>query len=81
MSAGRDNALKHWVFDATDGAARLLRFRSGHAAPPTVVRHYSTGKLLLSAGGQSCRRARVLPGLLLLLEARQAYLHQGFLKL
>ena len=62
MSAGRDNALKHWVFDATDGAARLLRFRSGHAAPPTVVRHYSTGKLLLSAGGQAAAQGGALPG-------------------
>jgi hypothetical protein len=50
MSSARDNSLKQWVFDATDGAARLLKFRSGHAAPPTVVRHYGAGKLLLSAG-------------------------------
>ena len=52
MSAARDNSLKHWVFDGVDGAARLLRFRSGHAAPPTVVRHYGAGRLLLSAGAQ-----------------------------
>lgn len=50
MSAGTDNAVKQWVFDAVDGAARLLKFRSGHAAPPTVVRHYGAGCLLLSAG-------------------------------
>ena len=41
MSAGADNALKHWVFDnMADAAPRLLRFRSGHAAPPSVVAHY-----------------------------------------
>eukprot|EP00967_Tisochrysis_lutea_P068144 scaffold89159_cov21-Tisochrysis_lutea.AAC.1 len=41
MSSGADNALKHWVFDnMADAAPRLLRFRSGHAAPPTVVAHY-----------------------------------------
>ena len=40
MSAGGDNALKQWVFDAADGSARLLRFRSGHAAPPTCLAHY-----------------------------------------
>lgn len=51
MSCARDNSLKQWVFDAVDGASRLLRFRSGHAAPPTVVRHYGSGRLLLSAGG------------------------------
>ena len=53
MSAGRDNALKQWVLDDAGeaGAARLLRFRSGHAAPPTVLRYYGeTGTRLLSAG-------------------------------
>ena len=40
MSAGADNAVKHWVFDSAEPAARLLRFRSGHAAPPTSVVHY-----------------------------------------
>ena len=59
MSAGRDNSLKQWVFDSVDGAARLLRFRSGHAAPPTVVRHYGSGRLLLSAGAlRPCSRAQ-----------------------
>ena len=54
MSAGRDNALKQWVLDdaGESGAARLLRFRSGHAAPPTVLRYYGeSGTRLLSAGG------------------------------
>ena len=37
MSAGADNSLKQWVFDSADGAPRLLKFRSGHAAPPTTV--------------------------------------------
>ena len=40
MSSGADNSIKHWLFDAADGTARLLRFRGGHAAPPTLVRHY-----------------------------------------
>ena len=57
MSSARDNSLKHWVFDAADGAARLLRFRSGHAAPPAVVRHYGAGRLLLSAGQDRAFRA------------------------
>jgi U3 small nucleolar RNA-associated protein 21 len=54
MSAGADNALKQWVFDAADGTARLLRFRSGHAAPPTCLKHYGeAGTRLLSAGARS----------------------------
>ena len=55
MSAGADNALKQWVFDASDGSARLLRFRSGHAAPPTCLKYYGeAGTRLLSAGWPSC---------------------------
>ena len=51
MSAGADNAVKQWLFDSADGSARLLRFRSGHAAPPAVVRFYGdAGTRLLSAG-------------------------------
>ncbi len=54
MSAGADNAIKQWVFDAIDGTARLLRFRSGHAAPPTCLKYYGeAGTRLLSAGGLS----------------------------
>jgi hypothetical protein len=40
MSSGGDNAIKQWIFDQEDGAPRLLRFRSGHAAPPVVVQYY-----------------------------------------
>lgn len=56
MSSGADNAVKQWVWDNTDAqpAARLLRFRSGHAAPPTLCAHYGEGLRLLSAG---CDRA------------------------
>ncbi|RZR83075.1 hypothetical protein BHM03_00009630 [Ensete ventricosum] len=27
-----------WIFDTSDGDARLLRFRSGHSAPPLCLR-------------------------------------------
>ena len=50
MSAAGDNTLKQWLFDAADGSARLLRFRAGHSAPPSVVRYYCDGTRLLSAG-------------------------------
>eukprot|EP00271_Cylindrocystis_brebissonii_P018690 TRINITY_DN5414_c0_g1_i1.p1 TRINITY_DN5414_c0_g1~~TRINITY_DN5414_c0_g1_i1.p1 ORF type:complete len:979 (-),score=218.28 TRINITY_DN5414_c0_g1_i1:1298-4234(-) len=50
LSSGRDNALKMWIFDSDDGEARLLRFRSGHSAPPACIRYYGQGLHLLSAG-------------------------------
>lgn len=50
MSAAADNSIKHWIFDGADGAARLLRFRSGHASPPSVLRFYGDGLRILSAG-------------------------------
>ncbi|KAL3149179.1 hypothetical protein ABBQ32_002010 [Trebouxia sp. C0010 RCD-2024] len=50
MSGAADNSLKQWLFDSADGTARLLRFRSGHSAPPTCLKFYGTGNKLLSAG-------------------------------
>ncbi|KAG2249340.1 hypothetical protein Bca52824_088968 [Brassica carinata] len=58
MSASADNSLKMWIFDTNDGDPRLLRFRSGHSAPPCGIiitvfnfgRFYSNGRHILSAG-------------------------------
>ncbi|KAI8469981.1 MAG: WD40-repeat-containing domain protein [Monoraphidium minutum] len=56
MSAAADNSVKQWVFDGADAAARLLRFRSGHSAPPSVVAHYADGLRLLSGGADRAFR-------------------------
>jgi len=50
MSSAADNSIKMWIFDNNDGDARLLRFRSGHSAPPRCIRFYGNGKCILSAG-------------------------------
>jgi U3 small nucleolar RNA-associated protein 21 len=50
LSAGTDNSLKMWIFDTSDSEARLLRFRSGHSAPPTCIRYYGNGGHILSGG-------------------------------
>lgn len=50
VSTADDNSIKEWIFDGTDGQPRLLRYRSGHAAPPTIVRHYADSTRLLSGG-------------------------------
>lgn len=50
MSSAVDNSIKMWIFDTTDGDARLLRFRSGHSAPPLCLRFYKNGRSILSAG-------------------------------
>lgn len=50
MSASADNSIKMWMFDTADGDPRLLRFRSGHSAPPLCIRFYSNGRHILSAG-------------------------------
>jgi U3 small nucleolar RNA-associated protein 21 len=50
MSTAADNSIKMWIFDSNDGDARLLRFRSGHSAPPRCIRFYGNGKCILSAG-------------------------------
>jgi U3 small nucleolar RNA-associated protein 21 len=52
MSSAADNSVKHHIFDNDDGTARLLRFRSGHAAPPRQLIFYGPeGRVLLSAAG------------------------------
>ncbi|KAM0966851.1 hypothetical protein FF1_022589 [Malus domestica] len=50
MSSSSDNSIKMWIFDTTDGDPRLLRFRSGHSAPPQCIRFYANGRHILSAG-------------------------------
>lgn len=50
MSSSADNSIKMWVFDTSDGDPRLLRFRSGHSAPPLCIRFYANGRHILSAG-------------------------------
>lgn len=41
---------KQWICDSLDSPPRLLKFRSGHHAPPHLIRYYSTdGKQLLTA--------------------------------
>ncbi|GMP41524.1 hypothetical protein CsSME_00011599 [Camellia sinensis var. sinensis] len=50
MSSSADNSVKMWIFDTSDGDPRLLRFRSGHSAPPVCIRFYANGRHILSAG-------------------------------
>ncbi|XP_047321422.1 U3 small nucleolar RNA-associated protein 21 homolog [Impatiens glandulifera] len=50
MSSSADNSVKMWIFDTSDGDPRLLRFRSGHSAPPLCLRFYANGRHILSAG-------------------------------
>ncbi|XVE98880.1 hypothetical protein REPUB_Repub03eG0147300 [Reevesia pubescens] len=38
-----------WIFDISDGDPRILRFRSGHSAPPLCIRFYANGRHILSA--------------------------------
>ncbi|KAF5389950.1 hypothetical protein D9757_003621 [Collybiopsis confluens] len=50
ITSGDDNSVKQWLFDSPTAAPRLLKFRSGHHAPPHLIRYYGEdGKQLLSA--------------------------------
>lgn len=41
---------QQWLFDSPTAAPRLLKFRSGHHAPPHLIRYYGNdGKQLLTA--------------------------------
>lgn len=59
ISNGSDNALKQWLFDSPTTPPRLLRERSGHQSPPTLIRYFgSDGKAILTAGGENDRALR-----------------------
>ncbi|KAJ3868324.1 Utp21 specific WD40 associated putative domain-containing protein [Lentinula novae-zelandiae] len=50
ITSGEDNSVKQWLFDTPSAAPRLLKFRSGHHAPPHLIRYYGEdGKQLLTA--------------------------------
>ena len=59
MTAGHDNAIRQWIFDNRDGTGRLLRFRQGHAAPPSNVSFYGEGGTRLLSSGGDDRALRV----------------------
>ncbi|RHY32767.1 hypothetical protein DYB32_002266 [Aphanomyces invadans] len=40
LTSSGDNSIKLWIFDQLDQAARLLKSRQGHKAPPTKIRYY-----------------------------------------
>lgn len=50
LTSGTDNALHIWIFDQTDGGARLLKSRSGHSQPPVKIRFCGTSSNILSGG-------------------------------
>ncbi|XP_053679413.1 WD repeat-containing protein 36 [Anopheles nili] len=57
ITSSPDNSLKMWIFDLSDGGARLLRFREGHAAPPICIRyHGASGRNIVSSGEDSTLR-------------------------
>lgn len=58
ITSSRDNSLKMWIFDQSDGGVRLLRERGGHKAPPIRLRfHDQLGEWILSTGLDSSLRA------------------------
>ncbi|EIN07245.1 Utp21-domain-containing protein [Punctularia strigosozonata HHB-11173 SS5] len=75
LSSGEDNSLKQWLFDSPTAPPRLLKFRSGHHAPPHLIRFYGDdGKQLLTAG-----RDRTLRCTSVVRDARSFEFSQGSL--
>lgn len=73
LSAGKDNALRQWFFESPNAPPRLLKQRSGHQAPPHLVRHYGDdGKNILTAA-----RDRSLRCLSVVRDSRSFELSQG----
>ncbi|KAG1827105.1 Utp21 specific WD40 associated putative domain-containing protein [Suillus subaureus] len=57
VSSGEDNSVKQWLYESPTAVPRLLKFRSGHHAPPHLIRFYGEdGKQLLSASADRTLR-------------------------
>ncbi|KAF8610566.1 Utp21-domain-containing protein [Ceratobasidium sp. AG-I] len=76
VTSGEDNSLKQWVFESPDEPPRLLKYRSGHHAPPHLIRYYGEdGKQLLTAS-----RDRSLRYTSVVRDSRSYELSQGSLE-
>ncbi|KAL1412861.1 rRNA-processing protein utp21 [Vanrija albida] len=75
ISSSPDNSVKQWAFDAPTNAPRLLKFRTGHHAPPSTIRYYGEdGKQILTTG-----RDRALRYTSVVRDSRSHELSQGSL--
>ncbi|KAG8930201.1 hypothetical protein FRC02_004503, partial [Tulasnella sp. 418] len=73
ISSGADNSIKQWLFDSPTAAPRLLKYRSGHHAPPHLIRYYGDdGKQILTAA-----RDRALRCTSVVRDSRSFELSQG----
>ncbi|KAG9103326.1 hypothetical protein FRC06_011382 [Ceratobasidium sp. 370] len=76
VTSGEDNSLKQWLFESPDDPPRLLKYRSGHHAPPHLIRYYGEdGKQLLTAS-----RDRSLRYTSVVRDSRSHELSQGSLE-
>lgn len=74
ISSGVDNSIREWFFETPASPPRLLKERSGHASPPSIIRYYgSDGKSMLSSskGDRSLRYTSIVR------ESRSFELSQG----
>lgn len=74
ITSGADNAIREWIFDTATSPPRLLKERSGHGSPPSMIRYYgSDGKALLS----SSKGDRTLRFTSIIRDSRSFELSQG----
>ncbi|KIY72120.1 Utp21-domain-containing protein [Cylindrobasidium torrendii FP15055 ss-10] len=75
MTSGEDNSVKQWLFESPTDLPRLLKSRSGHQAPPHLIRYYGDdGKQILTAS-----RDRSLRSTSVVRDSRSFELSQGSL--
>ncbi|WFC97594.1 rRNA-processing protein utp21 [Malassezia yamatoensis] len=73
LTSGADNAVKQWFFESPTLPPRVLKYRSGHARPPHIIRYYGDdGRDMLTAS-----RDRSLRCLSVVRDSRSFELSQG----
>ena len=60
ISGGSDNAIKMWLFDSIDGVPRLLKYRSGHKAPPRKIKYYGGVVMATASDGADGTSSQIL---------------------
>lgn len=59
LTAGADNAVHIWQVDKLDGVPRVLRSRSGHTAPPRMLRYYGGTSVTSLGDGASATACEI----------------------
>jgi U3 small nucleolar RNA-associated protein 21 len=60
ITAGADNTLNIWSIDKLDGSLKALRARTGHQAPPRIIRYYGGASVASLSSGTNAAACEIV---------------------